>query len=145
MTRRFHRKLARFARFASDLSTLSTCGRSSVGCVVVLPDFTEVLAIGYNGPRKGASHDTCQGPEAVGSCGCVHAEANALVRLSDRRDAMLITTMSPCRACADLIVNRGTITHVEYIMPYRDADGVHVLRSSGITCSQAPANLLELR
>lgn len=114
-------KLRAFVRFAVDLSDLSTCKRLKVGCVVVTPELTEVLAIGYNGPPSGTSNDSCRGETP---CGCVHAEANALVKLKSAKDHLiLITTKSPCEHCAGLILNSRSIESLIYVDDYRDPTG----------------------
>lgn len=136
-------KLACFARFAKDLGTLSTCRRASVGCVIVTPTLTEVLSIGYNGQRRGAPNDGCSGE--TGRCGCVHAEANALIRLSDLRDALMISTTAPCETCASLIVNRVTIREVMWLLPYRDDLGLRALRDAGVTVTQLAPGIVEAR
>lgn len=123
-------KLQRFERFAVDLSSLSTCKRAAVGCVIVNVELTEVFSIGYNGQPSGMPNGGCR--EVQGRCGCVHAEANALVKLSDRRPAILITTTSPCEACAGLIANRGGIIEVRYMCEYRDTKPMRILQSAGI-------------
>lgn len=132
---RWNNKRLVFAQFATDLSTLSTCKRAQVGCVVFPRDFSEVLAIGYNGPPRGLSHDRCNG--MPGRCGCVHAEANAIAKLSTReRDLVMLSTTSPCTSCASLIVNCGRISVVDYITAYRDVYGLTTLEQAGIIVTQ---------
>lgn len=130
MTRR-DQKLRIFADFARSLSSLSTCRRASVGCVVVTPTLTEVLSVGYNGPPAGVSNDSCR--TDVGECGCVHAEANALVKLkTERVGLLLVCTTSPCERCAGLVVNCGRVSEVLYLEEYRDPSGVELLRRCGV-------------
>lgn len=124
-------KLRIFSTFARSLGTLSTCKRASVGCVIVTPTLTEVLSIGYNGPPKGVSNESCRAD--VGECGCCHSESNALVKLkTERTDLLLICTTSPCERCAGLIVNCGRVSEVMYLDEYRDLTGVELLRKCGI-------------
>lgn len=130
MTRR-DQKLRIFADFAKDLSSLSTCRRASVGCVIVTPTLTEVLSVGYNGPPAGVSNDSCRAD--IGECGCVHSESNALVKLkTEKSSLLLICTTSPCERCAGLIVNCGRVSEVLYVDEYRDLTGVGLLRECGI-------------
>lgn len=124
-----------FADLARSLAGLSTCRRARVGAVVVTPEMTEVLAVGYNGQPAGEPNGSCRASE--GTCGCVHAEANAIVKLSDRRGGLvLLTTTSPCEACAGLIVNCGRVGEVRYAERYRDEAGLRLLARRGITVSR---------
>lgn len=130
MTRR-DQKLRIFADFARSLSSLSTCRRASVGCVIVTPTLTEVLSVGYNGPPAGVSNDSCRAE--VGECGCCHSESNALVKLKTEKSGLLmICTTSPCERCAGLIVNCGRVSEVLYVEEYRDLAGVELLKKCGI-------------
>ncbi len=124
-------RLAAFCRFTTDLAALSTCQRLSVGAVVVPSDTSGVVSIGYNGPPSGLPNDGCRGD--AGACGCVHAEANALVKA--RRGGggfVLLVTDSPCEHCAGLVLNSSAIAAVVYGRAYRDPRGVNVLRAGGV-------------
>lgn len=128
-------KLNVFKRFAMDLAELSNCKRSKVGCVLVTDDYSRVLAIGYNGPPAGESNDSCTSEE--GDCGCVHAEANALVKLTLPCVGLkLITTRAPCRHCAGLIVNAKSVEEVYWVSPYRDGRGLFLLQQAGMRVMQ---------
>lgn len=133
-------KLRVFADLAQSLADLSTCRRRRVGAVVVDPDLTEVLAIGYNGPPAGVDNGACRAVE--GDCGCVHAEANAVAKLRDRRDGLtLVATMSPCEQCAGLIVNCRRISAVLYGSAYRDGAGAALLRICKIDVHPLPGTV----
>ena len=124
-------KLLVFHELAASLAALSTCRRAQVGAVVVPPELSEVLAIGYNGPARGRPNDSCRGGE--GACGCCHSEANAIAKLgSGRSDLVLVSTTSPCEHCAGLVANCLRVSHVVYDKPYRDPTGLGVLRDAGI-------------
>lgn len=127
---RLDAKIEVFCDLARRLSTLSTCSRLQVGCAVVPLDLSGVLAIGYNGVPAGEDNSSCDGEE--GRCPCVHAEANALVKLRDRRDCLLVCSVSPCRHCAGLIINSGVVRAVIYADEYRDTGGVDRLKRAGI-------------
>jgi len=128
---RYRSKLQVFCRLAADLASLSRCSRRRVGAVVVPADLSSVLAIGYNGPPAGEPNDSCRGGE--GACGCVHAEANALVKLSsERSNLIVVTTLSPCEHCAGLILNCGKISDVLYGEEYRDTRGLDLLSRKGV-------------
>lgn len=117
---------------------LSTCKRRKVGCVIFPPDFSEVLAIGYNGVPRGVDNGTCANFE--GHRTCAHAEANALVRLKvDRGPLWLHSTSSPCIECSHLIMNTGLIEIVTYDELFRCAMGVNILKRSDIWIASVAA------
>lgn len=118
MKARWNQKFDVMMRLAIDLSSLSTCKRRQVGCVVTPSDFSRVYSIGYNGVARGRPNDSCTGES--GKCGCVHAEANAVVKLGDVRDAWMLLTLSPCRECLSLVLNCGKISRVYYRDAWRD-------------------------
>ena len=110
----------------------STCKRLQVGAVITDLDMRQVLAYGYNGNYAGGPN-TCDRDEA-GACGCIHAEENALIKLtSPERDLILFTTHSPCVLCAKRIVNQGHIKHIIYAVQYRRSEGLTLLADAGIT------------
>lgn len=124
-------KLEKYMRLARDLSTLSTCYRLSVGCVILKDDLTAIPAIGYNGQPSGSPNSGCSG--GVGDCGCIHAEANALVKVPGwYNDMTVVLTCSPCPYCAGLVVNSSRISVVVYDQDYRRLDGLDVLRMAGV-------------
>lgn len=105
--------------------------RLKVGCVVVTEDNTTVLGLGYNGDESGGENK----PDSLeaGKSGFIHAEANALLKVNfgDYRHKKMYLTHSPCVVCARMIVNSG-IKKVIYLEDYRDANGLQILRKSGI-------------
>lgn len=128
---RLVRRLRIFRRFVEDLSSLSTCRRKKVGCLVTTDDLSEVLSIGYNGQPVGISNDRCRSEE--GRCGCVHAEANAIVKLRSMQSGLvLLCTCSPCESCAGLISNSKKVRYVLYGEDYRDLVGKTIMHSAGI-------------
>lgn len=132
---RFDQKELVFAQFMTDLSTLSMCSRAQCGCIIYPRDFSGVEAIGYNGPPRCRPNDTCSSLE--GSCGCIHAEANAIAKLNGyKTDLVLMTTMSPCYQCAGLIVNCKRISVVVYEREYRNLSGLKLLHAAGIKSFQ---------
>jgi len=135
----------------------STCSRSEVGVVLASED-NRILATGYNGAPKGLRHcdhectcaydpnyqpdvtttrknhmPTC--PSIKPCLVAVHGEANAIAwaaRNGIRTDgAKLFTTLAPCYACSQLIINAG-IGEVYYLMDYRLADGLALLDAAGV-------------
>jgi dCMP deaminase len=116
---------------AHSLSRRSTCSRLQVGAVVVTPDFSRVLALGYNGgPRGGANGCLSENP---GECGHLHAEINALLKMdyNDPIQKIMLVTRSPCYLCSVAIVNAG-IAEVVYDKEYRLTDGIDLLTKSGV-------------
>ena len=102
-----------------------------VGAIIVTPDNTQVLSLGYNGNAKGMSNV----PKSTkpGECGLLHAEINALLKLdyNNPKDKVMYVTLSPCEYCAKAIVNSG-IKKVVIKNMYRDSTGVNILIESGI-------------
>lgn len=126
-------KLALAVGFLQLLRSRSTCKRLKVAALVCDPDLRAIYAMGYNGPARGESNDSCRNEK--GNCGCVHAEANALVKLrTDQGNLCLFSTTSPCELCAKLIVNCGQITRVIFLESYRDSVGVKILKDAKIEC-----------
>lgn len=111
--RRLLHKLQTFLRFAFDLSRLSTCKRAQVGCLIVPHDFSEVLSIGINGPSRGRANNACT--NVPKNCGCVHAEANALAKLTSKVPSIALCTCAPCVRCAGVILNVKTIEAVVFV------------------------------
>lgn len=120
------------------LSTLSTCKRKQVGAILVPSDFSEIIAIGYNGPPAGLPNDSCL--DLDGACGCIHAEANCLVkaRRHTARDLTMFVTRAPCATCAGLIINSRVVRVVQWASPSSAgmAGGLELLSRAGIAQEQ---------
>lgn len=69
-----------------------------------------------------------------GDCGCSHAEPRALLAAGPQPEKLvLIITLAPCTACANLIVEHGGISEVLYLRTYgRDTRGLQILDAAGI-------------
>lgn len=124
-----------FLQLAQLMAKRSTCLRLQVGAVVTTTDHRRVLAIGYNGNASGAPNQ-CDvvGEAAVGGCGCLHAEENAIINLDSPRGIQKIfyTTHSPCMMCAKRIVNVGGVVEVRYLEAYRITAPVDFLIEMGL-------------
>lgn len=128
---RFHSKLDVFVRIAEQLSELSTCKRAMVAAIILPADFSQVYSIGYNGVPSSEPNDSCR--DTVGSCGCVHAELNALLKLRwDDYDCRMLCVTEPCQFCAAAIINDGRVSRVVFTKAYRDSIGSDRLRAAGI-------------
>lgn len=124
-------KLFLFANLAMDLGRLTTCRKRQVGCVITSLDFMEVLGIGFNGQAVNEGH--CPGGDP---CGCLHAEANALIKMRyPAPRAQMFLTCPPCLACAGLILNKQCILRV-YLVGTQAAsrEGVKRLLKGGVCC-----------
>lgn len=132
---RVRERLKVFWGFTVGLGSLSTCKRLSVGCLIIPANLSEVLSIGYNGQPHGRPNEGCRA--SAGSCGCVHSEANALVKLkTDNQNLVLLVTHSPCEHCAGLIANSRRIRAVIYGTEYRDPSCWAILNDSEISASK---------
>lgn len=135
-----------FMNLATDLAARSHCVRAHVGAV--LAKDTRIISIGYNGPPAGTHNCDEEWPDAgcdrdsKGSCSlALHAEENAILYAvkngSKISGATLYTTLSPCIACARLILSSGI-----KVVLYRDSyaeykglasdEGVDFLRRFGV-------------
>ena len=105
-----------FMNLATDLAARSHCVRAHVGAV--LAKETRIISIGYNGPPAGTHNcdeewpDTGCDRDSKGSCSlALHAEENAILYAvkngSKIAGSTLYTTLSPCIACARLILSSG--------------------------------------
>lgn len=95
---------------AASVAEASPCNRAAVGCVLTTLDL-QVVSYGYNGVAKGLPNQCLRhGEIAVGNCGCVHAEQNAVAKAgSPDLPKIAFITMPPCERCASLIVNAGVV------------------------------------
>jgi dCMP deaminase len=120
-----------YMNLATDLSARSHCVRAQVGAV--LAKDTRIISIGYNGPPSGTHNCDEEWPEtgcdkdSRGSCSlALHAEENAILFAtkngSNIEGATLYCTLSPCIACARLILSSG-IKMVVYKDSYAEYKG----------------------
>jgi dCMP deaminase len=119
-----------YMRMAEELAKRSTCARNQVGTVITTADLTQVLGIGYNGNARGLPN-RCDSDQP-GGCGCVHSEANALLKAGAQTPGKrMFVTVAPCVMCAKMIVN-SNVERVYYRRPYRIQDGIQVLQLGGV-------------
>lgn len=124
-----------FAQLATSIARRSTCRRLQVGAVITSLDHRRVYAVGYNGNASGLPNDCDRhGDDAVGNCGCIHAELNALINCDSPRQLPKIVycTHLPCVMCAKAIINLGGVMSVRYISDYRKRDALDLFAAAGI-------------
>ena len=123
-----------YMRIAEIASLRSTCKRLQVGSIVINSDFTNILAMGYNGNYMGGPND-CDSDEP-GNCGCLHSEVNAIAKCNYMdKNKILFVTNQPCKMCAKLIINSGFM-RVYYRKSYRLKEGIELLKLAGINIIQ---------
>lgn len=111
---RSQEKVMAFFKILHTLKQLSCCKVNQHAAIIIPRDFSSILAIGYNGPARGIDNDSCTTKDNS-ECGCVHAEANALIKLqTDQKNLIMLCTKSPCLYCTKLIINSGRIKIVAY-------------------------------
>lgn len=139
-----------FMNLASNLAARSHCVRAHVGAV--LTKDTRIISIGYNGPPAGTHNcdeewpDTGCARDSKGSCSlALHAEENAIlyaVKNGSKIDgSTLYTTLSPCIACARLILSSGikSVYFKDSYAAYKGLasdEGVDFLRRFGVQVTQ---------
>jgi dCMP deaminase len=135
-----------YMNLAVDLAARSHCLRAQVGAV--LTKDTRIISIGYNGPPAGTHNcdeewpDTGCAKDSRGSCSlALHAEENAILYATKNganiEGGTLYTTLSPCIACARLILSSGikSVIFKDSYAAYKglDADeGVDFLKRFGV-------------
>lgn len=131
---------------AITASKRSTCNRKHVGAIVAIDG--RPVSVGYAGAPSGLPHCLERGCLPGPDEGCIrtqHAEANAIAWSARKgistENATLYTTVSPCLACAKLIINAG-INWVWYLEPYRKTEGLDLLLKTGIFVDQLKFDIL---
>ena len=135
-----------YMNLASDLAARSHCVRAQVGAV--LTKDTRIISIGYNGPPAGTHNCDEEWPDngcardSRGSCSlALHAEENAILYAtrngSNIAGSTLYCTLSPCIACARLILSSGikTVIYKDSYAEYKGLpsdEGVDFLKRFGV-------------
>jgi dCMP deaminase len=121
---------------AYAVAARGTCPYNKVGSTISRDG--RVLTTGYNGAPAGMDHCSHgpRDPENVVPCTtAVHAETNAIAFAARwgvaLGGAVMHTTLSPCRTCAQLIINAG-ISRVVCDEVYRDPTGIDLLVDAGV-------------
>ncbi|MGQ9582104.1 MAG: deoxycytidylate deaminase [Thermoplasmatota archaeon] len=132
-----------FMNIALDVAERSTCIRRGrkIGTVIV-NEWHEIVATGYNGNPRGMEHCEELGcvreklgirsGEKAEVCTAVHSEQNALIQAGTRsRGSTLYTIFNPCNTCAKMIANAG-IARVVYLRDYPERMGLKTLNLCGV-------------
>ena len=127
----------RYIRMARIWAENSYCVRRQVGALIVKDKM--IISDGYNGTPSGFEN-VCEDCDGVTKPYVLHAEANAITKVAKSANncdgATLYVTASPCIECSKLIIQAG-IRRVVYSDPYRNDDGLQLLRRVGIECVHA--------
>lgn len=143
-----------FMNLADDLAKRSHCVKNHVGAV--LTKDTRIISIGYNGPPANTHNCDEEWPkdgcprDSRNSCSlALHAEENAILYAikngTQIQGATLYTTLSPCIACARLILSSG-IKEVFFKDSYAaykglaNDEGVDFLNKFGVSCNKLEDN-----
>lgn len=126
---------------AFQLARLSYAIRRKVGCLAV--DFTgeipKIVADGVNGTLPGEDN-RCEDDQGLTKPGVIHAEINALNKLTCENKVTLFITVHPCPSCTDAIINSGKVNRVVYCLGYKvDNDK---LSQAGIPVHHIPFSAL---
>ena len=124
----------RYLKMAQIWAENSYCVRRQVGALIVKDKM--IISDGYNGTPSGFEN-VCEDESGSTKPYVLHAEANAITKVAKSANncdgATLYVTASPCIECSKLIIQAG-IKRVVYSEPYRNDDGLQLLRRVGIEC-----------
>ena len=119
----------------------SYCERRQVGALMVKDKM--IISDGYNGTPSGFEN-VCEDGDVTKPY-VLHAEANAITKVAKSNNsssgATMYITASPCIECAKLIIQAG-ISRVVYSDDYRNADGIELLRRSGIAVDKVEETII---
>jgi dCMP deaminase len=119
-----------YISMACMVAAQSTCLRKKVAAVFTDSKLQRILCLGYNGNVAGGPN--CCDSLNAGACGCTHAEINALTKnVEGLEGSTCFLTLSPCIACAKVLINRG-IKRIVYYESYRDTSGIDLCQKYGI-------------
>lgn len=122
--------------FACRVALNSYAERKKVGSCLITPD--EVLLIGWNGSPSNFDNK-CEDDEGITFSHILHSESNAIMKATKAgvslKGSIIFTTLSPCQACSNLIVQAG-ISKVVYGEVYRDGSPLEFLRKCNVEVEQ---------
>lgn len=134
-----------FMEVCRAIGKRATCDRGRSGCVIARNN--QILATGYVGAPAGLPH--CDeaghqlrktvhedGSESMHCVRSVHAEQNAICQAARRGIAIegstLYCKMTPCRACAMMIINCGVVRVVCERKYHSGAESEQMFRTAGV-------------
>ena len=128
-----------FIEMARSAAKRATCHRLNVGAIVTHQN--SPISVGWNGQEPGAPH--CAGNDCPGivpgRCGTLHAEINALTKAASvfkpwGATVDLYCTHSPCRLCAEFILNDTPmiVERIFFEIPYRDTSHLGMFQNSPV-------------
>ena len=121
-----------YMMMAVCLSTLSTCPKREVGCIVV-DLHGRVIGHGFNGVPRGIEHCISPGER----CRAIHAEINALMNCHDVMNIHTVyCTCQPCFNCAKALANTS-IKRLVYNDSIDDPSTLDILKEKGIETCEA--------
>jgi dCMP deaminase len=127
-----HRYDKAYLRMAHEWAKLSHCTRKKVGAIIVKNGI--IISDGFNGTPSGFDN-CCENKEGETQWYVLHAEANAILKLSRSHNSglgsTLYITLSPCKECSKLVLQAG-ITRVIFTKGYKDCAGIDFLKDAGI-------------
>ena len=127
-----------FREFVQGLTTLSKCKDKQVACLICDERLQQIYSVGINGGPSGVQEDMECLCSTETKYSCIHAEANALVKLTAHvPDKVMICSLAPCTQCASLIINElGGFGTVLYLEPWKEPMALQLLISNGIRVGQ---------
>jgi dCMP deaminase len=134
-----------FMEVCRAIGKRATCDRGRSGCVIAKNN--QILATGYVGAPAGLPH--CDeaghqlrktvhedGSESMHCVRSVHAEQNAICQAARRGIAIegstLYCKMTPCRACAMMIINCGVVRVICERKYHAGAESEQMFRTAGV-------------
>ena len=134
-----------FMEVCRAIGKRATCDRGRSGCVIAKNN--QILATGYVGAPAGLPH--CDeaghqlrktvhedGSESMHCVRSVHAEQNAICQAARRGIAIegstLYCKMTPCRACAMMIINCGVVRVICERKYHSGAESEQMFRTAGV-------------
>jgi len=124
-----------YLEIAKKISQFSKAERRKVGSLIV-NRFGKIVATGYNGTPKGVDNQ-CEDNDGKTFDYVIHSEINAILNATthDLEGSTIYVTLSPCRACAGALIQKG-FKKVVYDEEYRCTSGIEFLRKHGIEVKQ---------
>lgn len=111
-----------FINIASNIALKSKDIKKQVGAVLVSEDNNRIISTGYNGlPANINDNINWNNRELVHSM-IIHAEMNCILYASSKfQNAILYSTLSPCKDCIKIIA-AANIKTIIYLQKYKDFD-----------------------